>query len=423
MCNHRARRATFVLAVVLTWPHSASGTDGIEPIGISMQAQARGGADVAVGDSALSQIDNPATLTLSPAGARRLDFAGQLLMPRNHWRGRIDADDSTVRHIPLGHLGLVLPQNERLTLGLAVHSKSQLASLYRLRHLVLYTRKRRVGADMRDIAVSLNLGYRSTKKLSIGAGVRGELSMSKFDTVTGPVAVDFGRGYAVGAGFQLGLHYQALPTLAFGLGYRSPTWFQDLTGDSSEADLAGESQVGTFGIRHFPLGDGKVEEIRLPQRLAAGAAWDATDWLKLVGEVRWINYSDSTFHRARFAFDGPIGLGVRSPLGYRDQWVFITGAEFKLDEHWKLGVGYNYGTNPISPSAVVPIASVITQHHVTIGLRYEADNWWVGAGYILGLRNTLKADWRTQVPFGTDYRLSRIEQMQHSAMLGFGFSW
>jgi len=398
------------------------GTDGVEPLGISLPAQARGGADVAVGDSALSQIDNPATLTLS-RNAGRLDFAGQLLMPRAHWSGPIDSADSTIRHIPLGHVGLVIPKNERLALGLAVHSKSQLAARYEMRHLLLPQSKRRVGADMRDLAVSVNLGCRSTEKLSIGAGLRGELATTRFNTVSGPAVLDFSRGYALGAGFQLGLYYQALPTLGLGVGYRSPTWFQELTGGGNQTALAGGARASLFGLRPVKLGRGTVEDIRLPQRISAGAAWDAADWLKLVGEVRWINYSNSVFHSSHFAFDGRMGLSIESPLGYRDQWVFIAGAEFKLNDHWKLGVGYHYGTNPVSRSAIQPVTSIITQHHVTTGLRYERDNWWLGAVYILGFRNSLGADVRTHIPLGTDYALSAIDQMQHSVTLGFGFSW
>ena len=43
---------TITAAVILFWPWCAVASDGIEPIGISMQSQARGGADVAVGYSA-----------------------------------------------------------------------------------------------------------------------------------------------------------------------------------------------------------------------------------------------------------------------------------------------------------------------------------------------------------------------------------
>ena len=64
--------------VTITVGPKALATDGLEPIGVSTQSRMRGGADVAVGDSPLSQIDNPATLSLSPHDMYALDTASQL---------------------------------------------------------------------------------------------------------------------------------------------------------------------------------------------------------------------------------------------------------------------------------------------------------------------------------------------------------
>ena len=80
----------FLVLLMLPSVQSASATNGIEPIGVSMEARMRGGADVAVGDSALSQIDNPATLSLQPRDVMTFDFAGQVIFPNCEWTGPID---------------------------------------------------------------------------------------------------------------------------------------------------------------------------------------------------------------------------------------------------------------------------------------------------------------------------------------------
>lgn len=226
---------------------------------------------------------------------------------------------------------------------------------------------------------------------------------------------DFDRGYACGGGFQLGLHYRARPDLSFGLAYRSPTWFGDVSGGSARASL--------FGVLPIDLGDGNIDELRLAQKVSAGVAWDATDWLKLHGEVRWTNCSKTPFHSATIATNELIDLRYPFPLGYEDQWVFITGAEFKLSKHWTLGTGYHYGTEPVPQAHMLPMASTIGQHHLTVGLRYEQENWWVGGGYILGLPTTLSGSGRSDVPLGIDYGLGKVEQTQHCIVVGFGFKW
>jgi len=296
-----------------------------------------------------------------------------------------------------------------------VHSKAGLGSRYNIRHLMIPFMDRRVGSDMKCLGLHFNAAYKLTDKLSVGAGVRAEMASAKFSTVLGPADLEFGRGYAYGGGFQLGLHYQAREDLAFGLAYRSPSWFGDLAG--------GEGRASLFGLLPLPLGGINIDEVRLAQKVTAGVAWDATDWLKLVGEVRWLNYDNSTYHSTTIAADGLIDLRYPFPMGYQDQWVFAIGAEFKLDEHWTLGTGYNFGTQPVSSSNLLPMGSTIPQHHATVGLRYEKDNWWVGGGYILAFPETLSGGGRSDILLGVDYGLSEIEQTQHSFVLGFGFGW
>jgi long-chain fatty acid transport protein len=268
---------------------------------------------------------------------------------------------------------------------------------------------------MKDIAIYLNAAYKLTDKLSVGIGARAEVATSKFSMVLGPADLEFGRGYAYGGGFQLGLHYQARDDLTFGLAYRSPSWFGDLSG--------GDAKVSLFGLLPVPLGSANIDELRLPQRIMAGAAWDATDWLKFIGEARWINYGNSTFHSTTVATDGLIDLRYPLPLGYRDQWAFILGAEFKLDERWTLGVGYHYATAPVPRENLLPMCSILSQHHATIGLRYETERWWVGGGYIVAFRESLRGRGYSDIPLGIDYGLSNMAQTQHSIFVGFGFRW
>ena len=304
------------LAVLLA-AHSprAFASNGVELTGISFQARARGGADVAVGDSALSQIDNPAALALTPQGRPRFDFAGQLVFPDVSWHTPLGSCESEIRLIPIADTALAFPVNERLAWGLAVHGKSGLATRYRARHLLIPFQRRRVESDCKNLGLYLSGAYRLNDRLSIGGGIRGELLTTEFSAVLGPMDVEFGRGYAYGLGFQLGAHYQATDSLTFGVAYRSPTWANDLRG--------GQARAALFGLLPVPLGDGNIDTIRLPQRVAAGTAWDVTDWCKLVGEVRWLNYSNSIWNDLTVATDGVVDLRVPLSLGYRDQWVFI----------------------------------------------------------------------------------------------------
>jgi long-subunit fatty acid transport protein len=403
----------FALICLAAMP--AMATDGLEPIGVSMESRARGGADVAVGDSALSQIDNPASLALSPRDACQFDFAAKLGILDIRWETPIDSDDSERKVIPLVNLGLSKPLNDRLTLGLAVNSKMGLSTRFYTRHVMMPFQVRREESDMKVVSIPLSLAYKLTDRLSLGVGGRFEAATSEFSAVLGPADLEFGRGYAYGGGYNLGLHYQAREDLSFGLAYRSPTWFGDLSGGRAKASL--------FGLVPVQLGEGSIDELQCAQRIAAGAAWDATKWLKLVGEVRWLNYGNSGFNRMTVATDGWIDLRYPFPLGYRDQWAFILGSEFKMDEHWILGLGYHYATPAVDRSNVTNVGTITATHHLTVGLRYETKRWWVGGGYVIAFPGTRSGDGHSHIPLGIDFANGELTQAQHCISMGFGFNW
>lgn len=369
---------------------------------------------MAVGDSALSQIDNPATLSLQEAW--RFDVSSQLSMPELNWSGPIDTSSSEIKLIPLLDFGLAIPVNDRLTFGLAGHTNIGLSSRYKIRHLLLPFSRRQVGSELVNFSVLANVGYKLTDKLSVGGGLRTEMAVASFDVILAQTELKFTRGQSFGVGFQLGLHYQAREDLAFGLAYRSTTWFDDMDVGNVKALL-----WGGIPIR---LGKGTLDGFRLPQRFSAGVAWDATDRLKLVGEIRRIDYSNSLFNLVTLKTDGLLNFDLPFPIGYRDQWVFIVGADLELNDRWTLGLGYNYGTKAVPSSNLLPMASIIgAEHHITVGLRYEKDNFWIGGGYILGLKTSLRGRGISVIPLGIDYGLSNLEQTQHSLFLGFGYTW
>lgn len=415
--HRRSRSSLLIIAAPAAWSifrlSAALGSNGIELTGVSTQAHARGGADVAVGDTVLSQVENPATLSLLRPGRPAMDLAGHLLFPRVQWSTPVDTDQSDLRLIPLLNLGVGFPVNSKFAYGVAFQSKSGIGTDYEMRHILFPLLKRRVGSDLKDLSLSVNAAYKLTDRLSLGLGVRVECATAEFGTVLGPAGLDFGRGYGFGGGFGAGLHFQVRPDVAIGLAYRSPTWFGDVSGGNAQASLLGILPVG--------LGSARIDHPTFPQRLAAGIAWDVSRRLKLVGEARWINYSHSVMNSFTVETNSLIDLRLALPLGYRDQVVWIAGAEYKLSDRWTVSAGYNFGANPVPRLNVSPVGSVIAEHHVMAGVRYTRDNWWVGAAYELAFRNDLSGPGSTRIPLGVDNAVGHLAQMQHNLLLGFGF--
>lgn len=401
--------------VLAAKPGPLLASDGLEPISVSIQSFARGGADVAVGDTALSQIDNPATLTLMPRTGPQLDTAAKAAFLDLHWRGPIDSADTDRPFVALANTGISFPVNERFTLGTALHSKAGLVTSYSARHLLIPFLKRHIASDLKVFSVPLNAAYRVDDNLSLGAGVRLEYATARFESVLGPAALEFGRGETIGGGFNLGLLYRPREDLTFGLAYRSPTWFGDLDG--------GRGKVSLLGLLPVPLGGVDIEDLRLPQKVTAGVAWDATARLKLVGEARWLNYRNTNLNDATIGTHGLLDLRVPFPLGYKDVWAFMAGAQYQLDEHWKVAAGYHYSTLAVPPTHLAPIGSLLSRHHVTTGLWYETKRWWVGGGYAYVFPESLRGTGCSCIPLAVDYGLSSLTQSQHAIGVGFGWRW
>jgi long-chain fatty acid transport protein len=380
-----------------------------------MPANARGGADVAVGDTALSQIENPATLSFQLRRRPRVDTTAQLGIPISTWKGPVETAESHLRAIPMGSLGVAFATQGPWSFGLAFHSKAGLGTDYRMRHLLIPFMQRNVGSRMKCADLQFNASYRLSEKLAVAGGVRVEGAQSEFSMVLGPADLDFSAGSAYGGGFQVGLLYTPRSDLRFGLAYRSPTWMSDLQGAEAKATL--------LGVLPVALGDAAILDFKLPQRIAGGVTWDVDRRLKLMGEVRWFNYANSSMHDTTIATGGWLDVRYPLPLGYQNQWAFIAGAEYRLTRNWVAGAGYHYATAPVGSANLLPMGSTISEHHITAGLRYETERWWAGVSYVLGLPTTLRGNGSSSIPLGVDYAFSEIEQTQHIVGVGFGFDW
>ena len=74
-------------------------------------------------------------------------------------------------------------------------------------------------------------------------------------------------------------------------------------------------------------------------------------------------------------------------------------------------------------SNLAPVASMLPQHHATVGLWHETERWWVGGGYVVALPASLHDPGYSKIPLGADYGLSDLRESRHSIPMGFGMRW
>ncbi len=401
--------ALAALSVLTALPTNAA-VNGVEEVGHSFQSQARGGVEMAMCDTAIAQVRNPAAAALQQHGRFDIKFSEYFLL--NKWNGPLDGSLTSKKVSPSGNLGIIYPFSKKWGAGFAISSKGSgsngFDNLYLLYPGGTPTQKTKVSLKFQDYEYVLNLAYRPTEKLYLGIGPRVEVATFNCSLVEGPLKLDWGKSTSVGAGFQIGTFYKLTPHINLGASYRSPTWMNPFATSKATLTTGGYSYRGSIGTTHYWM----------PARIGWGASWHNGEKFKLGVEAAYLNYTSSIFG----------GVNVRGLQylkfnpSFRDIWIFNVGTDYQLNDKFTVSTGYCYNTCPTSRGAVTPQFVSSTQHMVTYGLRYTHRNkWWVGASHVFGMPNEINANGSTAVPVGVDYTNAHVRNMVQSFNCGLGF--
>lgn len=391
-------------------PAAFAAVNGVEEVGHSFQSQARGGVEMAMCDTAIAQVRNPAAAALQQRGRFDIKFSEYFLL--NKWNGPLDGLFTSKRVSPSGNLGIVYPFNEKVGVGFAISSKGSgsngFNNFYTLFPGGSTPTKTKTSLKFQDYEYVLNVACRPIEKLYLGIGPRVEVATFNATVVEGPLKLDWGKSTSVGAGFQVGGFYKLTPHINLGASYRSQTWMNPFATSRATLTVGGYSYRGTIGTTHYWM----------PARIGWGASWHNGEKFKLGVEAAYLNYSSSIFGGVKVQ-----GLQyLHFNPSFRDIWIFNVGTDYQLNDKFTASTGYCYNTSPTVRGAVTPQFVSSTQHMVTYGLRYtHHGKWWVGASHVIGMPNEIRANGSTAVPVGVDYQNAYVRNMVQSFNCGLGF--
>ncbi|MGB9577642.1 MAG: OmpP1/FadL family transporter [Halothiobacillaceae bacterium] len=178
-------------------------------------------------------------------------------------------------------------------------------------------------------------------------------------------------GATTGSGFgaKIGVHYQLNKEWAFGATYHTKTSISDLRGRGSlEGGVAGQ------GNQVMAVGSYTIKDFQWPATFAMGAAWNVSPNLMLVADYKRIGWSD-TMENFSVNFEGDNGatLDVKMAQKWKDQDVYMIGAQYKVLPNLALRVGYNYASKPIEDRYLNPLFPAIIESHYTLGVGWQID--------------------------------------------------
>lgn len=432
-----ALTATIIMGMT---PAVSQATNGYQLTGIGAKQNSMGGAVTAAPMDAMTAISNPAGMARI---GKRADFSMEALMPTRSVNfeatgGGSDEGGSKMYGIP--SLGWTAPAFGRddVYFGGGMYVTSGLGVDY---DQTVFMPGSKLGAGMQDVTfsgysaiqfwkMSPTVAWNVNKSLTVGASLNIDYQsvtiMEKLRNVpfwTSPaksalaqmdVSLDLGRPTSqMGYGATVGVLYDIGKAVTIGASYSTKQNFNDA-----------EFRVGKNEVLNYNGATGAAGTYKMgleyPQQAAFGIAIKPSDTLLVAADVKWINWSQT---HDKVDFTGPAnsfdsngdGAGdsnrTQLDFGWKDQWIYALGVQFKPTDRLSLRAGYNYAKAPIDQKDVFNnlLLPAIVEQHASVGFDYMlGDHWGLGMSLMKAFKKTMKgtgdvpAGFQAVTPFTAD---------------------
>ncbi len=388
-----------VVAVFAGLAHVAYATNGMDLEGYGPVATGMGGASMAYENGTAAMMNNPATLGLMTDG-NQLDVALGYLGPhiKSQMSGMPDAN-STSSAFYMPAIGWA-KKSGQWAYGAGVYSQGGMGAQYNGDSFMAAGSGKEVRSELGVGRVIVPIVYNVNPNLTIGGSLdyvwasldlemaaSGAQLASLVTSCSGPACaglpalagspwarIDFSgggafNGAATGTGLagKLGATYKILPNLTVGATYHSKTSLSDLETKSDGANMS--SQIGATGT-----GKISVRDFQWPETYGAGVAWNATQDVLVVFDIKRINWA-AVMKDFKMTYDGTVGgagatIDFALPQNWKNQTVYELGVGYKVSEPFTVRAGVNLSSNPIPDNYLNPLFPATIKNHIMFGGGY-----------------------------------------------------
>ena len=172
------------------------------------------------------------------------------------------------------------------------------------------------------------ISYQINPQWSVGAGV--QLSWASLEQSTSLLDIDKDTDWAFGANF--GVMYQHDERLAIGASYRTKL----------------EHEFGTrvSGPIDGPIFSSLRTDITVPAIADISASYAVNPKLDLLASVQWHQWSEWDNTVMEFGLAAGQTRTATIDRDWDDVWKFAFGADYQLNNQWRLKAGFSYETSP-----------------------------------------------------------------------------
>ena len=326
----------------------------------SSKTYALGGAVLGKAVDASANFHNPATLTdltniTITVGAMTEHPRARMKASANGVTLPSEKMNSGTYVLPHVHMAVPLPCD--FVFGLGMMPEYGLGSVYD--HAWTYN-KAGIDTQVESFTVNPNLAYKITDKLSIGAGLR--FIYWDFEQYSRPRdGVNMrlkGDNNMEDFGYQVGVKYDILDNLSFGLVYKSDVG----------CHVKGKRQMdGVYGCSDVNA----AATIHMPQSITGGFNWDITDDWHLGVMAAWTEWS--AVDQVPFLFSNETSTSMCN-FNWRDTWRVGIAPSWDFADGWTWMASYVFETDCSRDqySVMLPPSN---RHMISTGLAWSPYDW------------------------------------------------
>lgn len=348
------RIARLISAALLGATSGASFAAGFQ----LLEQNASGIGNAYAGSAAVAE--NASTIFYNPAGmtelqARELSVGMSLVRPSFKYKDkgstftgpfRRDGDDAgSWAALPNGYLSWAL--NKDLYVGVGLGAPFGLITEYDddwvgAAHSIKF--------DIKTYNINPSIAWRINEVVSVGAGLNWQRMEVEYERVAAVISPPLFRTHATldadsdAWGWNVGALFKLSEATRLGLSYRS----------SIEHTLEGDISIDGPAAGLTPaLTTGKAEaEVELPDTFILSAVHKLDSRWELLGDISWTGWSKiKQVDIVRTS--GPLNGATVQTLDteFKDTWRVALGANYRLNDAWKLKMGIAYDETPVKGKA------------------------------------------------------------------------
>ena len=399
-----------VISFILLFSLAPSFGSGFAIYEQNAKATALGGAQIAGGHSPSAIFYNPAGL--SEIQGLQISFGTTVIHTSFAFTGPETVDSwhytraKDGRFFP-SHFFAAYNINNWFTAGFGIYTPFGLGSTWGTDEHPWVGRELTTNTQLQTLFYNAAVSFKPIENLSVAAGVMyatGNVTMDKsvYFTPRGVYGKSSLQADGNGFGFNLGIHFQPLDGVRFGINYRSNVLMEFNDGTAAFTfPKTNDAEIDREIASYFPAKTGASSSIKLPYVLGAGLSYHFTENLR--AEADYVLTGWNSYDKLVIEFDQPVAGKTQSETNrnYEDSYSVRFGLEYQVQQGLEVRAGYAWDRHAVPDAYVEPSLPEGDRHIYSTGIGYCLFGVQLDAFYQVILQEDRKITYSAQNFNGT----------------------